>query len=264
VEASIRSCSSIVRSSKARDLEFDGLEALHFLAGGDRLIVEVLVEPEGRVETGGLPLQAEEREGQGPRLEPGERFDGEVERLHALADQRKRRGRDHLVERLAGRQHPAHQDHHLRLDLRHLPEVQFLDQQVAFLERLVERRAERVVVLAEEVHRAHQVDDRLAARRPPDEIAVLRLRRLGGGRSNGGDDRACQQAADPGPAEAGRHVVGGHRAALVGAGVRLRMNDSISSIVLGTDVVRRRRPVSSSRKASSTRTPMSMYFFTAG
>ena len=40
----------------------------------------------------------------------------------------------------------------------HLAEVDFFDEQVGVLERRLERRAERVEVLGQQMHRADQVD----------------------------------------------------------------------------------------------------------
>ena len=85
------------------------------------------------------PLQ---RDREHPRLEAHQRSTGGAEIAGRLLDQRQRRRREHLVERLARRQHAARQDVHLRHRVEHLGEVDLLDQQVGVLERGFERRVQ--------------------------------------------------------------------------------------------------------------------------
>ena len=156
-----------------RDLIVERLEPLDWLAVCLRPVVEMLVEPEVGVEAGLLPFEAQQRERQHPRLELLERLEGQPEAGDFLRDERHRGRRDDLVERLAGREHAPREHRHLRVGREHFAHVHFLDEEIGVLERRLERRDERVVVLREQMNGAHEVHRALAVRRSPDEAVRL-------------------------------------------------------------------------------------------
>ena len=148
-------------------------------------IVEVLVEAEARVVAGLLHLQLFEGHREQPRLELLQHLAGGTEIGERLVDQRERRRRDELVERLIGTQHPLRQERHLRARREELGHVELFDEQIRILVGCFERGRERVVGGREHMHRPGEVDHAAALARHLPQEAPRRCRR--GRRQAAGD-----------------------------------------------------------------------------
>jgi hypothetical protein len=166
----------------------------------------VLVEAELRIEASLLQLHALKGHREHPRLEAHERSAGRAEISGGFPDERERRGREQLVERLIAGQHAARQDLHLRHRIQHLGHVDLLDQEVRILERRFERRVQRVEIGRHHVDRADQVDDAAFPARFPAEGLGLGCVRNGRAGSRDGDDAQREGAAPDQLAGALRHT----------------------------------------------------------
>ena len=90
----------------------------------------MLVEAELRVEAGLRQLEPLEGHGEHPRFEAHQRSARRAEIAGGLLDERERRGREQLVERLIAGQHAARQDLQLRGRIQYLGHVDLFDQEV--------------------------------------------------------------------------------------------------------------------------------------
>ena len=106
----------------------------------------MLVQTEVGIEAGLLPGDTLKGQREQPGLELLHRLDRHPEFREGLGDHGERGGRDDTVKGLAERHHAAPQHLELGGGREHVAHVEFLDQQVCALERVVKGWTERIVV----------------------------------------------------------------------------------------------------------------------